>query len=399
MKNTSDSIIILILFLVQFIDVLDFMVVMPLGPDFAMVLGVPESKLGWVAGSYAFAAAFSGILSSKFIDRFERKRALIFSLMGLVMANIFSANAWSFETLLASRFLAGAFGGPATSLCFAIVADLFEENRRGSVMGKVMSGFSLAAIFGVPIGLKMSETFGWNASFYTVAALGIIAIILIQLKMPQLRHHLSSAMRHKATYLSLFKKPIYNLSFLAAGIGSMASFMIIPYVSPFLQMNLDLPRADVSLIYSIGGICSFFAMQITGKLVDKTNSALITMAANIFVIFSLLFGCIWITDTIPTIILFAPFMIGMAIRNVSNYTAFSKVATLGERAGFMSIISCIQHLASTCGSGFASEFLTISDEGKLVNMNIIAMIAIGLFLIVPIILSRIEKLHEKMLRK
>ena len=286
MKNISESIIILIFFLVQFIDVLDFMVVMPLGPDFALNLGIAESKLGWVAGSYTFAAAFSGILSSTIIDRFERKIILLFTMAGLVIANIFSANAWNFESLLASRFLAGVFGGPATSICFAIVADLFEENRRGAVMGKVMSGFSLAAIFGVPIGLEMSSRFGWYASFYTVAALGILAMILIVIYLPKITIHLAAAEKNKVTYLSLFGKPINRLAFLAAFFGSMAAFMIIPYISPFIQLNMNFPRVDVSQIYFIGGIGSFFAMQIAGRFVDKTSSALTTMLANIFIIFT-----------------------------------------------------------------------------------------------------------------
>ena len=112
---------------------------------------------------HALAAAFTGIMSSTFIDRFERKQVFIITITGLILSNIFSANAWNYESLLASRFLAGAFGGPATSLCFAIVADLFDKKSRGAVMGKVMGGFSLAAVFGVPIGLKMSELFGWQA--------------------------------------------------------------------------------------------------------------------------------------------------------------------------------------------------------------------------------------------
>ena len=60
MKNIPESLIILILFLVQFIDVLDFMVVMPLGPDFAKELGMDQANLGWLASSYTLAAAVSG---------------------------------------------------------------------------------------------------------------------------------------------------------------------------------------------------------------------------------------------------------------------------------------------------------------------------------------------------
>ena len=369
MKNISEPIIVFILFLVQFIDVLDFMVVMPLGPDLATNLNIAEHKLGWIAGSYTFAAAVTGILGSTFIDKFERRKVLIFTVFGLVIANLFSANAWNIESLITSRLIAGAFGGPATSICFAIIADLFEENRRGSIMGKVMSGFSLAAIFGVPIGLEMATKFGWYASFYLVASLGIITIILIKIFMPKVTIHLDSVKTHKVTYLSLFNKPKYLLTFIAACLGSMASFMIIPYISPFVQMNMNYPRADVWIIYSVGGIGSFFAMNIAGKFVDKTTSALTTMLANIFILFSLILCFIFMVPSIHVVILCAPFMIGMAIRNVSNYTLFSKIPSLNDRAGFMSIISCVQHLASSLGA-IATSLIVIENNEKLQYMDI-----------------------------
>ena len=393
MKKSSEYIIILILFLVQFIDVLDFMVVMPLGPDFSASLNITESKLGWIASSYTIAAAFSGILSSTIIDRFERKRILIFTLAGLVTSNILSSNAWDFNSLLMSRFLAGTFGGPATSLCFAIVADLFNEDKRGSVMGKIMSGFSLAAIFGVPLGLEMSCKFGWYSSFYMVAFLGIVTIALIIIFMPKITGHLNSVKQNKVTYLSLFNKPIYLFSFISASIGSIASFMIIPYISPFIQLNLNYPREDVGLIYSIGGIGSFFAMRIAGNFIDKSTSSLTSMLSNIFILFSLIFCFIFYVSYIPIIIITAPFMIGMAIRNVSNYTLFSKIPNLNDRAGFMSIISCIQHVSASAGA-ILTSLIVVQENGQLKYMDIAALVAIILFLIAPFILIKIEKLHS-----
>ncbi len=390
MTKTPEALIVLILFLVQFIDVLDFMVVMPLGPDFAANLGVSESNLGWLASSYTIAAAFSGILSSTFVDRFERKIVLIFALSGLTLANIFSANAWNIESMLISRFLAGAFGGPATSICFAIIADLFDDKKRGSVMGKVMSGFSLAAIFGVPMGLAMSTHFGWPSSFYMVSTLSIIAMILIIFYLPKITIHLSEVHKNKVTYLSLFNKSSYVLSFIVVAIGSIASFMIIPSISPFLQSNLDYPRSDIGNLYFIGGIGSFFALHIAGKLADKTSSTFIIWISNIFILFSLVTGMIFIIQSIPILTIFAPFMIGMAMRNVSSFTLYSKVPTLRDRAGFMSIISCFQHLASALGAILAALILVeVNDQLK--NMEIVAIIASILFIMAPFILSIIEK--------
>lgn len=395
MKNISQSLIILILFLIQFIDVLDFMVVMPLGPDLAMSMKIDETRLGYLASSYALAAALAGILTSTFIDRFERKKLLIFTLVGLAAANIYSAYSTSFIEIVMSRFVAGLFGGPMTSLCFAVVADLFSEKERGKVMGKVMSGFSLAAVLGVPLGLKVAEYYTWHASFYMVAVLTFFTIILIIFFMPTLSGHLKAVKVNKVSYISLFSNKVHLMAFVAACFGSVASFMIIPYISPFIQFNMNFPRCDISYIYSVGGILSFFAMRYAGKLVDKKYSHLTLWMSNFFIMFTFIFGFIFTVKFIPVIIIFVPFMIGMAIRNVASFTIYSKIPVESERAGFMSVISCVQHFSSSLGGILTSMILFKNANEKLENMISVTIISTILFIMVPLILKNIQsKLKE-----
>lgn len=385
MKNISEKAIIFTLFLVQFIDVLDFMVVMPLGQDLAFALHIPEPKLGYTVSAYAFAAAITGILSSTFIDRFDRKKVLLLTLVGLALANLFSGFAWNFESLLISRFIAGSFGGPATSICFAIVADLFEVKTRGKVMGKVMGGFSLAAILGVPIGLKASYYFGWYMSFFFVALLSALTIILVIIFLPSI--HKQST--EKVTYLSLFNSSTNVLTFTAVFLGTMAAFMMIPYISSFAQLNLGFPRRKLDYIFLIGGTYSFFAMRLAGRLTDIKSTSFTTSISNIFIFISLLFGFIF-TGIFPVLAVFPLFMLGMSIRNVAGYTLFSKIPNANERAGFMSIISCISHIASSSGALLASAILVNQTGHPLQNIEINVIISLGLFLVIPVIYKVIE---------
>ncbi|MEK7690664.1 MAG: MFS transporter, partial [Bdellovibrionota bacterium] len=131
-----------LLALIQFSNTLDFMMVMPLGPDFVLALQIDPSRLPWISGSYTIAGGLIGILGSFFLDRFERKKALIVSLLGLALATIWGGFAGSLGELLASRVLAGLFGGPATALAFAIVTDVTPVEMRGRAMGILISSFS-----------------------------------------------------------------------------------------------------------------------------------------------------------------------------------------------------------------------------------------------------------------
>ena len=77
--------LLLIVGAVQFVNILDFMMVMPLGPDFAKALDIPSSHLGQIAASYGISAALSGFAAATFLDRFDRRKALAVAMLGLVI--------------------------------------------------------------------------------------------------------------------------------------------------------------------------------------------------------------------------------------------------------------------------------------------------------------------------
>jgi MFS family permease len=70
---------------VNFINVLDFMIVLPLGPDFARALAIAPSHVGFIGGAYSAAACVAGLAASLFLDRFDRRRALAACMAGLVV--------------------------------------------------------------------------------------------------------------------------------------------------------------------------------------------------------------------------------------------------------------------------------------------------------------------------
>src|SRR5437016_471333 len=87
-RKVSERQIIALIGSIQFINVLDFMMVMPLGPDFSKGLGIPTAMLGLVAGSYTASAALAGLVGSLFLDRFDRRKGLFFSMLGLAVGTL-----------------------------------------------------------------------------------------------------------------------------------------------------------------------------------------------------------------------------------------------------------------------------------------------------------------------
>jgi predicted MFS family arabinose efflux permease len=192
---TSERAIVFCVGAVQFVNILDFMMVMPLGPDFAAALDIPMSQIGYVGGSYTAAASISGLAGAFFLDRFDRRNALAVAMLGLVLGTLSGAFARGLGTLMLARIVAGAFGGPATSLAYSIIADVIPAERRGRAMGAVMGAFSIASILGVPAGLELAQRGGWKMPFIAVALFGAVLGTYAYVTLPPMTGHLARARR------------------------------------------------------------------------------------------------------------------------------------------------------------------------------------------------------------
>src|SRR5947209_5774301 len=106
----SEWLLLLVLAAVQFTHLIDFMIMMPLGPRYLRELDIGPRQFGLLVAAYGFSACLSGLLAASRIDRYDRKRALLFLYAGFTAGTLLCAVAGSFGLLLAGRAVAGAFG-------------------------------------------------------------------------------------------------------------------------------------------------------------------------------------------------------------------------------------------------------------------------------------------------
>jgi predicted MFS family arabinose efflux permease len=374
---------------VQFVNVLDFMMVMPLGPDFAVGLGIPASRLGLVGGAYTAAAAVAGLASATFLDRFDRRRALAVTMLGLVVGTVMGGFARGLGTMLIARCLAGAFGGPATALSIAIVADTVPAERRGKALGKVMGAFTVASVFGVPAGLELARLGGWRTPFFAVAGLGLVVAGAAIVLMPPLRAHLEVARRAPPTRGEFLRRPVALLS-LAATASSMASgFAIIPNIASWVQFNLGLPRERLGLMYMAGGAVTFFTLRVAGRMIDRYGAPAVGALGSALYVAVLGLGFAWPPAGVPIVPLFVGFMVGNSTRNVATTSLATRVPAPQERARFLSAQSAVQHLAAAAGAALSTRLLAEGPDGRIAGMRGLALGAAGVALLLPLLLRAV----------
>ena len=173
-----------IVFLTVFIDVVGFSIIFPLFPamlDYYLELDGKESLIGslvaWLgqfAGDdkNAVATLFGGMLGSlygflqfvfapiwgAYSDRHGRRPTLIFTLAGIVLANLIWVFAGSFALLVAGRALGGIMAGNI-STASAVAADITTGKNRASGMIVIGVALGLGFILGPAIG---GFAYGWQ---------------------------------------------------------------------------------------------------------------------------------------------------------------------------------------------------------------------------------------------
>ena len=108
MKN-KERLLLLTLAAINFTNIMDFMIMMPLGPQLMRIFDISTQQFGFIVSSYTFSAGFSGFCTAFFIDKFDRKRFLQFLYAGFLLGTLACGLAPNFHLLMFARVFFGLF--------------------------------------------------------------------------------------------------------------------------------------------------------------------------------------------------------------------------------------------------------------------------------------------------
>ena len=381
MKN--ERLLLFILAVIQFTHILDFMIIMPLGSTLMKTFDITPKQFSWIVSSYAIAAFLTGIVSAFFLDKFDRKTSLLAGYIGFTVATFACAFSPNYTVFIITRSLTGVFGGLLASLIFSIVADAVPLHRRATAMGYIMMAFSTARVVGVPFGLYLAASFSWEMPFLVVGGISGVMIFFTIFLFPSMRKHLdSTGEKPKAIHniIGIFKNPNQLRALGFTMLMMLGHFTIIPFIAPYMIRNIGFSDVNVSYIYFIGGLATFFTLPFFGKLADKRGHKRVFIVMGSLAVIPILLithlpaVSIFIALTVTTI-----FFITSSGRSVPATTMVTAVVKSENRAGFMSLRSSANELALALASMIAGA-IVIEDEatGMLLHYDRVGYVAIGL---------------------
>jgi MFS transporter, DHA1 family, inner membrane transport protein len=232
-------------------------------------LHVSTGQAGHLITAYALAIVVGGPILTLWLARFDKRRVLL-GLMALFIAgNVVAASTDSYAVLLISRVLAGLTQGPFYGIGAVVATRLVSQQMAGQAVGQMFAGLTLANVLGVPAGAWIGNTFGWNVTFWVVAALGVVAGAAIFAVIPQ---QAPEARRSLASQVSAFRNPQLLASLAITTLGWAGFMTFYGYIAPVAEQVAGFARSDLTWILVVVGLGLVWGNALGGKSADADLS-------------------------------------------------------------------------------------------------------------------------------
>lgn len=383
---------------VQFSHILDFMIMMPLGPILMAAFGIGTHEFGLLVASYSFSAAISGVLAATFVDLFERKRMLLVCFALFALATLACALAPGFSMLLLARGLAGVFGGIMGALVQTMVGDVIPFSRRARASGLIASAFSLSTIAGVPLSLWLANHFGWQTPFILIAATSVLFIVVGLRFLPELRHHLSEEKRAhllSATF-SVLGEANHRHALLFSALLVFSGFTVIPYITVYAVNNVGIDPHDIPFVYLAGGFATFISARLIGQWADRHGKVEAYRWVALITIVPLL--VLTHVGRLPLwgwLICSTSFFVLISGRMIPAMAVITSAAQPKLRGTFMSLNGTVQSLAMGLATTLAGYMIALDADGHVVGYPFAGYLAVAANLVAIWYVGRIVMHGQK----
>lgn len=232
----------------------------------AQDLDIGITLAGLLISGYAIGVAVGAPILTALTNRMSRKTLLISLMFVFIVGNIVAALSTSFELLMVARFITAFSHGVFFSIGATIAVQLVPAHKKASAIALMFTGLTVATVTGVPLGTFIGQAFGWRATFWGVAILGIIAVVASALLIPK-----NLEQSPPAKFKDMFKLVtnthiLLGLAITALGYGG--TFVAFTYLTPILQEVTKLDSKLISIVLLVYGIAVAIGNAIGGKLAN-----------------------------------------------------------------------------------------------------------------------------------
>ncbi|WP_243977664.1 MFS transporter [Vibrio natriegens] len=242
-------------------------VIVGLIPTMASDLQVSLPSAGLLVSLYALGVAVGAPVLTALTGKWNRKHVLLAVMSLFVAGNVMAWQAPGYNTLILARILTGLAHGVFFSIGSTIATGLVSKEKAASAIAIMFTGLTVALVTGVPLGTYIGQSFGWQATFLTVAVLGLVALIGSALLVPS---NLKQPPVTKLTsQLKVLTQPRLLLVYAITALGYGGTFTAFTFLAPILEQVSGFGSSAIGLIMLVYGVSVAVGNIWGGKMADK----------------------------------------------------------------------------------------------------------------------------------
>lgn len=245
-------------------------VTMGILPDIAAAIGRSEPTTAHLISAYAFGVVVGAPLIVSLGARLPKRFFAVALVLGLAFGNVLTALASSYLPLLVARFIAGLPHGAYFGVASLIAASIVAPNRRGRAVSMVMMGLSVATVIGVPAGTWLGQQLGWQAAYWAVVGIAVVAAALIYWAVPKLPGDPTASI---GSELSALRRPQVLFAAAAGLVGFGGLFAMYSFIAGIVTNVTELSSSAIPWYLLAFGIGSVAGTWLAGRFTDISISA------------------------------------------------------------------------------------------------------------------------------
>jgi predicted MFS family arabinose efflux permease len=342
----------------------------PLLPRLAGDLKVSVAEAGQLVTVFALTYALSSPILTALTGALNRRRLLVFSMIGFAAANGVAFAARDYWMLMGARVLLAVAAGLYSPNANALAGALVSAERRGSALAIVSGGTSIAVALGVPLGSMVGAKFGWRAMFVGVGVLALIATLGLLAGLARdvgSKLHVSS-LRER---IGVIRQPGVLRTLLVTTLWATGAYTVYTYIATFLHATAGIEGAYLSAVLFVWGLSAAIGIFAGGTLTDRHGPQPVIVLG--LALTALAFASLSVSATLLSqAVAVAPVMVAIVVWGLSAWAFFPAqqtrlIGVAGIRVApiVLSLNASFMFLGFSLGAALGSVTLTYAAPSAL----------------------------------
>ncbi|WP_201279893.1 MFS transporter [Agrobacterium tumefaciens] len=237
-------------------------------PTLAEAFSVSVGEIGYLISLFALGMAIGGPMVTALLLalRTPNKQALLWMLGLFLAGSVLAALAPSYSVMAIARVIQGVSSAACFGISMTICAELVRPEMRGRAVSFVLAGLMLSPVVGVPLTALINQTFGWQASFWSVVGLAILCTAVVTSAVPASKR---GAVVDLAAGLSDLKSGRLWAAYTTSGLVIGATFAAFSYFSAIFTEVAGFTQAAIPALLAAYGAANVVGNLVVGRFADR----------------------------------------------------------------------------------------------------------------------------------